>query len=313
MEDKTYLSVVVPIFNEEGNILKLHTETVEALESLDLPYELIYINDGSTDKSRDILASLKGVTVVEMQRSFGQTAALVAGIEVASGEMIATMDGDLQNDPYDLIPMLMKLDNECWDFVIGWRRRRHDPLLKRLVSRGAYGLRQLLLRDRIHDAGCGIKVFRRRVMDDVELYGEMHRFFVSIALSKGYRVSEYRVRHRARIHGVSKYSWKRAVKGFLDMIAVWFWGRFSARPLHILGGMGLAVIGISVFTLFVVLTHAFNDYGFLTSERWIVASVLMFILGVQLLVMGLVADIVVRGYFASSGKKNYVVREVRVQ
>ncbi|MDQ3099665.1 MAG: glycosyltransferase family 2 protein [bacterium] len=313
MEDNIYLSVVVPFFNERENIARLHEEIISAFENFAASYELIYVNDGSTDGSAEVLASLSGCTVVTMQRSFGQTAALVAGIEIARGEMIATLDGDLQNDPRDLIPMLMSLDNEKQDFVIGWRKQRKDPLLKKLVSWGAYGLRQILLHDGIHDAGCGTKVFRARVMNDVELYGEMHRFFVSIVKSKGYVVSEYRVSHRARIYGVSKYSWKRAIKGFLDMIAVWFWGRFSARPLHILGGIGLLVIFLSFVTFVVVMTHAARDYGFLNTQNWVIAAILMFLLGVQLLVSGLVADIVVRGYFASSGKKNYVVRDVKRQ
>ncbi len=313
MEDKIYLSLVVPFFNERDNIAQLHAEILEAFENVTFPYELIYVNDGSNDGSDAVLSGLTDCTIVTMQRSFGQTAALVAGIDASGGDTIATLDGDLQNDPRDLIPMMQIMDNECFDFVIGWRKRRYDSLLKRIVSWVAFVLRQLLLHDGIHDAGCGTKVFRKRVMQDVELYGEMHRFFVSIVKSKGYRVSEFRVRHHKRKHGMSKYSWKRAIKGFLDMIAVWFWGRFSARPLHVLGGLGLGVIGVSVFTLLVVTTHFFHDYGFLTSERWIVASVLMFILGVQLLVMGLVADIVVRGYFASSGKKNYVVRSVKKQ
>ncbi len=313
MEDKIYLSIIVPLYNERDNIVCLHNEIESAFSNVDFSYEIIYVNDGSLDGTGKILSTLQVCTVVYMQRSFGQTAALVAGIEAARGEMIGTLDGDLQNDPRDLVSMLQTLDNENYDFVIGWRKNRKDPYFKRFVSWNAYILRQILLHDGIHDAGCGIKAFRKVVMKDVELYGEMHRFFVSIVKGKGYSVCEFRVRHHERKFGFSKYTWKRTIKGFLDMIAVWFWGRFSARPLHILGGIGLLVIGFSVMTIAVVATHAFNDYGILTSERWIVAAVLMFILGVQLLVMGLIADIVVRGYFASSGKKSYVVREISVQ
>lgn len=304
------ISVVVPFYNERDNILLLHEKIVNAFERLGLPFEIVYVNDGSNDDSDVVLDALSGCTVVHLLRSFGQTAALSAGFEQATGEILATLDGDLQNDPEDLVGMLQYMDNNKLDMVIGWRKARHDGLDKKIPSFLAYTLRQFLLHDEIHDAGCGIKVFRAQVLDHLTLYGEMHRFFVSIVKGRGYRVGEYVVTHHPRTNGKSKYTWKRGIKGFLDMVAVAFWGKYSARPLHILGSIGLGVIGMSVVIFCVAIFHTFPEYNFLVSQNWVLVSVLMFILGVQLVIFGLIADISIRGYFAASGRKGYFIRSV---
>ncbi len=304
------LSVVIPFFNERENIVKLHEELLATVREIGFDYELIYVNDGSTDGSEQVFSELQECTVITLLRSYGQTAALSAGFGVVTGDVVATLDGDLQNDPSDLHGMLQFMDNNKLDMLVGWRKRRHDGWDKKIPSLIAFGIRQALLHDGIHDAGCGIKVFRRSVLDGLELYGEMHRFFVSIVKVRGYRVGEYVVNHRPRKYGKSKYSWKRGVKGFLDMVAVAFWGKYSARPLHLLGGVGIVVICVSFVTLFVSVFHVFTDFGLWDTQRWIIFSFLMFTLGIQLIVSGLIADIVVRGYFAASGKTGYIIREV---
>jgi glycosyltransferase involved in cell wall biosynthesis len=305
------LSVVIPLLNEAGNIGELHRELVSVLRRANLSYEIIFVNDGSQDGTDAELLKLSDCTVISMRRSFGQTASLVAGFDEARGQYIATLDGDLQNDPEDLIPMFELIGRGEAEFVIGWRRLRHDSWDKKIPSFLAYVLRQILLHDGIHDAGCGIKVFTREVISEVELYGEMHRFFASIAKNKGFVVKEIAVNHRPRAFGQSKYTWKRGMKGFLDMIAVWFWGKYSARPLHVLGGIGLGIISISIFTLSLALGHWVRDFGFLDTQRWFIFSCLMFVLGIQMLISGLVADITVRGYFAAGKRKTYVVKSVQ--
>jgi glycosyltransferase involved in cell wall biosynthesis len=305
------LSVIVPFFNEVDNIPVLHDELEKVLGEIDMPYELLYVDDGSTDGSDEVLDSLTGCTVVHLQRMYGQTAALSAGFAQATGEILATLDGDLQNDPADLPMMVQYMDNNKLDMVTGWRKSRQDGFDKRLPSFIAYLIRQFLLQDGIHDAGCGIKVFRKSVIEGLELYGEKHRFFVSIVKIRGFRVGEVTVNHRPRVKGRSKYSWKRGIKGFLDMIAVAFWGKYSTRPLHMLGGIGLAVIFMSFCIFGVSLLHVFQDFGFLNTQNWVMFSFLTFILGVQLIIFGLIADIAVRGYFAASGKTGYIVREIK--
>jgi len=304
------ISIVVPFFNERDNIQPLHEQVLAVLRHIGLPFEIIYVDDGSNDGSEEIFNSLQDSIVIHLQKSFGQTAALSAGFDAASGEIIGTMDGDLQNDPDDLYGMLQYMDNNKLDMVVGWRKHRYDGLDKKVPSFLAYSLRQFLLGDGIHDAGCGIKVFRKKVLDHLNLYGEMHRFFVSIVKNRGYKVGEYVVQHRPRTRGKSKYSWKRGIKGFLDMISVSFWGKYSARPLHILGSIGLGVMGLSVCVFLTAIFHTFPEYNLLISQNWILVSVLMFILGIQLVIFGLIADICVRGYFAASGMKGYFVRSV---
>lgn len=304
------LSVIVPFYNEVDNIEALHQELGLCLRDLGIPFEIIYVNDGSTDESESVFATLSDCTVIHLQRSFGQTAALSVGFTQATGETLATLDGDLQNDPADLGMMLQYMDNNKLDVVTGWRKHRHDGWDKLLPSFIAFTIRQFLLHDGIHDAGCGIKVFRRRAIDGLELYGEMHRFFVSIVKMRGFKVGEVAVNHRPRLKGQSKYSWKRGVKGFLDMLAVAFWGKYSARPLHILGSIGLLVMFLGSGVIFAAVFHTFPEYNLLITQNWIMVGVLMFILGIQLVIFGLLADIAVRGYFAASGKTGYIIREI---
>jgi glycosyltransferase involved in cell wall biosynthesis len=303
-------SVVVPFFNERENLVSLHEELVGVLNTLGGSYELIYVNDGSSDESENVFSQLTNCVVIHLRRSFGQTAALSAGFARATGEILITLDGDMQNDPADIPGMLQYLDNNKLDMVVGWRKKRFDGIDKLIPSYIAYTIRQFLLSDGIHDAGCGLKVFRKCVLEDLSLYGEMHRFFASIVKIRGYRVGEYVVNHRSRTKGRSKYTWKRGVKGFLDMLAVAFWGKFSARPLHILGSIGLLVIVLSLCIEFVAVFHTFPEYNVLITQNWIMVGALMFILGVQLVIFGLIADIAVRGYFAASGRKGYFIREV---
>ena len=231
------LSVVVPFYNEEGNIAELHREIVDTCEESGYDYEIIFVNDGSTDRTDEICRSLAPLKYIQFRRNFGQTAAMDAGIKAATKNLIVTMDGDRQNDPRDIPHMAEYLLKENLDVVSGWRRNRKDTLMKRFISRGANALRYMLIHDGIHDSGCSLKVYRKECFKGVNLYGEQHRFIPAILEIKGFKVGEIVVNHRARMSGKTKYNWKRTVKGFVDMISVWFWHKYASRPLHLLGSL----------------------------------------------------------------------------
>ena len=233
------ISIVVPVYNEEGNVAKLHQEIQQMCEAAGYEYEIIFVNDGSSDKTDQICRTLKPLKYIQFRRNFGQTAAMDAGIKAATKEFIATLDGDGQNDPADIPKMLEYLIQKDYDVVSGWRKNRKDTFMKRFVSRGANALRYLLVHDGIHDSGCSLKVYRRECFKGVNLYGEQHRFIPAILQIKGFRVGEMVVNHRARTSGKTKYNWHRTIKGLVDMVSVWFWNKYASRPLHILGALGI--------------------------------------------------------------------------
>jgi glycosyltransferase involved in cell wall biosynthesis len=245
---KPYVSVVVPVYNEEGNVVELHRRIREACGKIGRPFEIILVDDGSTDKTAELCRGLSPLTLIEFRRNFGQTAAFDAGIKRATGDIVITMDGDLQNDPAD-ITLLLEEMGKGYDIVSGWRHKRKDTLMKRFFSRGANLLRKGLVKDGIHDSGCSLKAYRRECFDGVDLFGEMHRFMPALLQLDGFRVSEVKVSHHPRIHGVTKYNWKRAIKGFVDMLFIWFWRKYSHRAIHLFGGTGLVLglVGASGF------------------------------------------------------------------
>lgn len=233
------VSVVVPVYNEEGNVQKLHQEIKRVCEMAGYDYEIIFVDDGSFDKTSQICRTLKPLKYIQFRKNFGQTAAMDAGIKAATKKFIATLDGDGQNDPADIAKMLEYLIQKDYDVVSGWRKNRKDTLMKRFISRGANTLRYFLVHDGIHDSGCSLKVYRRECFKGINLYGEQHRFIPAILQIKGFRVGEMVVNHRARTSGKTKYNWHRTIKGFVDMISVWFWNKYASRPLHILGAFGI--------------------------------------------------------------------------
>lgn len=304
------LSVVVPFYNEEGNIAELHREIVDMCEKSGYDYEIIFVNDGSTDRTDEICRSLAPLKYIQFRRNFGQTAAMDAGIKAATKELIATMDGDRQNDPRDIPHMAEYLLKENLDVVSGWRRGRKDTLAKKFVSRGANALRYLLIHDGIHDSGCSLKVYRRECFKGVNLYGEQHRFIPAILEIKGFKVGEIEVNHRARMSGKTKYNWKRTVKGFVDMISVWFWNKYASRPLHLLGGLGILFClsgggcGIWSVALFVK--------GYKMSDNIIppILTVFFIIMGGVMFVFGLIGEILMKIYFGTHVDMPYSIKEV---
>lgn len=309
MDEKPYISVVVPLYNEEGNVKELHKRIINALQPLGKTYEVIFIDDGSTDGTAKDCEGLTPLKLIRFRKNYGQTAGFDVGIKEAKGEIIVTMDGDLQNDPKDIKLLLSEME-KGYDAVSGWRFARKDTLMKRFFSRGANMLRKFLVHDNIHDSGCSLKAYRKECFNDVDLFGEMHRFIPAILQLEGYKVGEVKVNHHPRVFGKTKYNWRRAVKGFVDMISIWFWRKYSNRPVHLFGGGGIlfSLIGFGILAWMMVEKIFF---GSSLSERiWPLIGVFFIVVGIQLFVSGLMADILVKNYYKSHGRMNYSIREI---
>ncbi len=308
------VSVIVPVFNEQDNIDPLHHELVSALSPLDREYEIIYVDDGSSDDSliklKDIAETGEGVTVVQLRRNFGQTAAMAAGIDNAKGEVLVFLDADLQNDPADIPILLAKLD-EGFDVVSGWRKNRQDYWLRRrLPSMAANWIISLTTGVHLRDYGCTLKAYRRQVLEHVRLYGEMHRFIPVLAGAVGASVTETQVNHRPRIHGKSHYGLTRTFRVILDLVTVKFLSSFSANPIYLFGGSGLLLIALSIISgVAMVFQKIAYNVSFIQTPL-LLLSAMFFILGFQSILLGLTAEVLVRTYHESQGKPTYVIRQV---
>jgi glycosyltransferase involved in cell wall biosynthesis len=308
------LSLIIPIFNEEQNIRPLYAQLKEAVEGLGLSYEIIAVDDGSSDRSFAILKELHAhdryLKVVRFRRNFGQTAAFAAGFDHSKGKIVITMDADLQNDPAD-IPLLLDKVKEGYDVVSGWRVNRQDPFLtRRLPSMIANWLISQVTGVHLHDYGCSLKAYRREVVKGVQLYGELHRFIPALSSWMGVTVAEVPVRHHPRRFGKSKYGISRTMRVLLDLITVRFLLSYSTRPIQIFGGLGLLASAIG-FALGVYLTLVKIVMGQDIGNRpLLLLAVLLMLVGVQLVGMGLLGELVIRTYYEARGKAIYVVREV---
>jgi glycosyltransferase involved in cell wall biosynthesis len=309
MNEKPYLSIVVPMYNEEGNARELHKKIKEACENLGKSYEIIFVDDGSEDKTIEKCQGLTPLKLVILRKHHGQTAGMDAGIKSASGEIIVTMDGDLQNDPADIKLLLEEID-KGYDVVSGWRAKRKDPIMKKIFSRTANLLRKILIQDKIHDSGCSLKAYKRECFQDVDLFGEMHRFIPAILELQGYKVGEVVVSHHPRIHGKTKYNWKRGVKGFVDMISIWFWRKYANRPLHLFGGSGIMIFLLgSAILVWMAVEKIFFDAS-LSEKIWPMMGVFLIMIGIQLFIFGLLADILIKNYYKERKQMNYSIKEI---
>lgn len=304
------ISVIVPVYNEEGNIKSVHEEILGVLEKIPADYEIIFINDGSTDGTLAELKKLKPVKIINFRKNFGQTAAMDAGIKSASGDLIVTMDGDGQNDPADIPKMIEKIKADDLDIVSGWRKIRKDPVLKRISSGVAALIRKFLINDGIRDSGCTLKIYKKECFDHIDLVGEMHRFIPALLKIKGFRAGEIEVNHRPRMSNNTKYNWKRGMRGILDMISVWFWKKYSNRPLHLFGGVGILLIFVSGISLAYVLYEKFIFGLDLSNNALTIFSMFGFLIGIQFFAFGLISDILLKNYFASTRDKVYEIKEV---
>ena len=313
-DDQLEISVVVPLFNEEDNIEPLLIRLREALEPLGKEYEIILVDDGSTDGSFESLRRLHArdprLKVVRLRRNFGQTAAFSAGFDQAEGRVIVTIDADLQNDPADIPLLLAKLE-QGYDIVSGWRKGRQDPFLsRRFPSMVANFLISEVTGVKLHDYGCSLKAYRREVVKNVDLYGELHRFIPALASWMGISLAEVAVTHHPRRYGKSKYGLSRTPRVILDLLTVRFLLSYSTRPIHIFASLGILTSFLGAMIL------AYLGFIRLVLQRSIadrpvlLLGVLLFVVGVQFVTMGLLAELTIRTYHEARNKPTYMVREI---
>jgi len=308
------ISVVIPVFNESENLEELHRELVAALEKTGRPFEVILIDDGSTDSSWAVLRSLQQkdgrIKLIRLRRNFGQTAALAAGFDHAGGGIIISLDADLQNDPNDIPSLIQKIE-EGFDIVSGWRRSRKDKFFSRRVpSVIANTLISRLTRVRLHDYGCTLKAFRGELIKHIKLYGEMHRFIPAIASTMGTAIAEVPVNHRPRLHGKSKYNLSKSIRVVLDLLTVKFLLSYSTRPLQIFGLFGLIAGFIGGLMGGILSYQRLVLKQSIANRPLLLLSVLLIVIGIQFITMGLLGEIMVRTYHESVEKPIYVVRDV---
>lgn len=306
-------SIVVPARNEEGSVRALYEATKRIFDTMGGSWELIVVDDGSTDSTYKILSEISDsdshVKVIRFRRSFGQTAGWSAGFDAAQGDIVIVMDADLQNDPEDIPAMIKKLHDEDYDVISGWRKNRKDKSMLKVGSRIGNWVRRKVTGEKIHDQGCSLKVYRKEALQDLELYGEMHRYITALLSWKGFRVGEMVVRHHARKHGTTNYTIRKKLKGFLDLLIVKFWIQYSARPMHLFGAIGAIFIAAGFLlggTLGVLWLFRFIALAGRTTP---LLAVLLVLLGFQFLLAGVLADIVAHTYYAQ--KKPYSIKETK--
>lgn len=305
------LSVVVPLYNEEENIEQLYLELKSVLNKIN-SYEILFIDDGSTDstfkKLEKIYKKDRRVKIIKFRKNFGQTAGLEEGIKKSKGDIIITMDGDLQNDPKDIPKMLAKI-NEGYDIVSGWRKNRKDRIGKKVTSKIQNWLIRKLTGAKIHDSGCTLKAYRREVFNNINLYGQMHRYVPSILASHGYKIFEIVVNHRERKKGKSKYGLVRVFNGFLDLLYVKFWSSYATRPIHFFGGLGILQYIIAIFLIIQQIIKAIMIQLFSVGPVLLLALILL-VTGTLFILFGLLTEIQIRTYFESVKITYYDVEKI---
>jgi len=312
------ISVVVPVLNEEENLELLHEKLDSSLKSLGLQYEILYVDDGSKDRSFEVLTGIAArdehARVIRFRRNFGQTAAMSAGMEHARGEIIIPMDADLQNDPAD-IPRLLEQMNNGFDVVSGWRKKRQDHIWRKIPSQIANGLISRVTGVELHDYGCSLKAYRASILRDVALYGEMHRFIPAYAAMAGAKVTEIVVDHHPRLHGQSKYGMGRIVKVALDLLVARFLGKFGQKPIYFFGGGAVRAWGLGLLFWFITILQKYplnaSKSVHINHNPLFYIGILLFIAGLQLLMMGLLAEMNMRIYYEAGNKSTYIVAETR--
>lgn len=309
------LSIVVPVYNEEKNLPELFEQIVTAMKPLGMDWDVTFVDDGSSDASVEVIRELyalapEQVRMVVFRRNYGQTAAISAGINESDGDVVILMDADLQNDPAD-IPVLLEELDKGFDVVSGWRKNRQDNQLTRnLPSHLANKLISASTGVHLHDYGCTLKAYRREILESINLYGEMHRFIPVYAKEAGGEISEVVVRHHPRKHGKANYGLERTIKVILDLFTVKFLMKFSQKPIYLFGGVGLGLMAMS-FALFLWLAiRRIVATVSVLGSPWFQISIMMFILGFLAVLLGLIAELVMRTYYESQNKKTYTIREI---
>lgn len=306
-------SVVVPVYNEEGNLRKLDREIKNVMSDLG-KFEIIYVDDFSTDGSLEELSSLKGVKIIHMNRNYGQATALEAGFKASSGKIIVSLDGDGQNDPADIPKLLDKMRKENLDVVAGWRKNRADKKGIRILTRIGRFMRGVLMKDSVHDTGCTLRVYTSEAAKSLDLQGEMHRYILALLKWKGFKIGEVVVNDRKREHGVSKYNYSKAERGFLDLVYISFISKYSQRPLHIFGRMSWISVLIGFVSGFYALyTRIFLGLS-LNRNGWFFLAIFFSLAGIMFFSFGILMDLLIKIYLNSSpNERRYHVREVRAR
>lgn len=309
------ISIVVPIYNEQENIPILYGQLVKVMDKVGQPFEIIFVNDGSEDESPEILNAIcekdSRAKALHFGRNFGQTAAFMAGFDFAKGRVIIPIDADLQNDPED-IPLLLEKLEEGYDVVSGWRKDRKDASFRRnFLSKVANKLISFVTGVHLHDYGCTLKAYRSEMIKSVRLYGEMHRFIPIFVSWHGGRVTEIPVRHHLRVHGKSKYGLERIFKVILDLLVVQFLARYNTKPIYIFGGVGIISIIVSLLTfLYAVYLKVFGFKDFVETPLLLLVT-LTFIMGTMFILMGFIAEMLVRIYYETPDKTSYYIKDSR--
>jgi glycosyltransferase involved in cell wall biosynthesis len=309
------ISVVVPLLNEERSLDTLYREICDALQARGQEFEVVFVDDGSTDGSLGVLTQLheeaSNVVVVHLRRNFGKAAALQAGFLEARGDIVVTIDADLQDDPAEIPQLLAKLD-EGFDLVSGWKTRRNDPWTRRLLSRIFNWATAIVSGVQLHDVNCGLKAYKAEVLRGMRLYGELHRFVPVLASYRGFRIAEIPVNHRPRGHGKSRYGLSRYVRGFFDLLSVTFMGRYRHRPLHLFGGLGLLMGSVGFITLTYLTVLWFLGHG-IGHRPLLTLGVLLVVVGIQLVSLGLLSELITSQHeerMDERARADFVVEEV---
>ena len=309
--NKPILSVVVPVYNEEGNLHKLDQEIKESVAKITDSFEIIYINDGSTDGSLSELKSLKDVEIIDLNRNYGQATALDAGFRACTGQYVVSLDGDGQNDPADIAKLLEKLKAENLDVVAGWRKNRKDSSSINILTRIGRLFRRILISDIVHDTGCTLRVYTKQATECLDIGGEMHRYILAILKWKGFRIGEVVVNHRPRTIGKSKYNCTKAVRGFIDLVYIWFIQKYSQRPLHLFGYLSMASFFLGFLSAFWTIYGKLAWGLSLNRNGWTLVTSFLFLAGIMLFSFGIIIDLLIKIQFnTSKQERRYRIREV---
>ena len=312
MTNSNLISIIIPLFNEEDNLENLIKKLIKNTKSIDSKFEFIFVNDGSTDKSLDIIKKLKqkNFKIISLVRNFGQTAAIMAGIDNSKGEIIIMMDGDGQNDPSDIDKLLDMIKNDGFDVVSGWRFKRNDSFLRVLFSKIANKLLSFFLNLELHDYGCTLKAYKRDIIKNIKLYGEMHRLIPFYAKLEGAKIGEVKINHFSRRFGKSKYGMSRIFKVLLDTILLVFFRRFINKPIYFFGGVGLIFFFLSCLTFVYTLKLKYVDSVSFIQTPLPILIIFFFITSIMSVFFGIISEILSRTYHESQSKKSYTIKSI---